>query len=238
VDRFGNVVDVSCSAVYLNSAAGGYIDVSGCDLDKYDPTYDPTITEPEREDGAPPTGARMSKYVRSYSVAMWVFINPQPSAVGLYSIPTNVFRIGKENYENLAERQMGKPQLTYFNKTAASDGQYEPTYRIFLSTKQNDYEDVVLLDQRWNLFVFNYTDRGVSVFVNGGEMVAARQFSRPLEFYDTDYFVVGEDGGLDGSVSSLTFFPHVLTVQQIKNYYHSTRATSWLQGAPVARVEM
>jgi hypothetical protein len=205
-------------------------------LDKYDPTYDPTIIESEKEDGSPPIGARLSKYLRTYSVALWVFINPQPSSVGLYSLPTNIFRIGKENYENVAERQMGKPQLTYFNKTNVADRQYEPTYRIFLTTG-GDYQDITVPDQKWNLFVFNYTDRGVAVFVNG-EMVAARQFAYPLDFYDTDYFVVGEDGGLDGSVASLTYFPHILTTQQIQNYYNSTRATAWIQGAPVARMEI
>jgi hypothetical protein len=161
------------------------------------------------------------EYTRIYSVSFWVFINPQPTNVRTYSTPTNIFRIGKYNFEDADDRKKGKPQVTYFNNVDIKNETSIGTYRIYTTNQNTDYHDVVLTDQKWNLFTINYHEK-VDVFVNG-DLVITDENKFPPTFEETDAFVIGENGGLDGAICNLVFFPHILTQQEIWNYYNSLK---------------
>lgn len=210
IDQHGKQTDVSCSDVYMKAGAG-YAQINGCNLEIYDPTYTPGVIN----GGNLTTDGGSPETLRTYSIATWVFINPQPTAVNSYSFPTNILRIGPYNIETAAQRTQGKPMLSYFNKVDKENGKAIGTYRIFLSNRDTKYYDIVAPDQKWNLFVFNYSNK-IDVFLNGDLVVSAADII-PASFSSTDAFIVGEDGGLDGAIRDTVFFPHTLTTQQIYN---------------------
>jgi len=216
IDKYGMETQVKCSDVYMKSGAG-YVEIKGCNLEIYDPTYTPGVVN----GGNPPTTAlstrSLNDTIRTYSIATWVFINPQPTAVNSYSFPTNILRIGPYNIETATQRTQGKPMLSYFNKVDKENGKYIGTYRIFLSNRDTKYYDIVAPDQKWNFFVFNYSNK-IDVFLNGNLVVSASNITPP-SFSSTDAFVVGEDGGLDGAIRNTVFFPHTLTTHQIYNIH-------------------
>jgi hypothetical protein len=200
----GTTTDVSCSQVYENGEENyklrnGYTKISGCDLD--------TTTTADA-----PTDLGAESVATTFSISTWVFINPQPTAVNSYSIPTNILRIGKYNVENATERFIGKPMLSYFNEVNTVDGTYKGKYRVFLSNNDTKYYDIIAPEQKWNLFVFNYSNK-IDVFLNGNLVISAPDITPPT-FLNTDCFIVGEDDGLDGAISNTIFFPHALTTQQ------------------------
>jgi len=213
IDKYGKETQVKCSDVYMKSGAG-YAQINGCNLEVYDPTYTPGVIN----GGNPPTElSPIDNTIRTYSIATWVFINPQPTAVNSYSFPTNILRIGPYNIETATQRTQGKPMLSYFNKVDKENGKYIGTYRIFLSNRDTKYYDIIAPEQKWNFFVFNYSNK-IDVFLNGDLVVSASNITPP-SFSSTDAFIVGEDGGLDGAIRNTVFFPHILTTHQIYNIH-------------------
>ena len=214
-DVYGNVVDVSCAVLY-DTYGGGYQIITGCSFETCDPTYISMTT----------SAGGGSSYVANYSVAFWVFINPQSSSYYSYTYPTNIFRIGKYHFDNAQNRQQGIPMVTYFNDVDTQnrgdkgEHRYIPKYRIFLTNNGTHYRDVSVPDSKWNLFVINYSGTTVDVFVNG-DLVITEKIDAPPSYDDSLSFIVGEDGGLDGAICNLVFFPHILTQQEIYNYYYT-----------------
>lgn len=211
-DRYGTQTTVNCLDVFMKSGAG-YIEISGCNLEIYDPTYSKGMTDNEIE--IENSNSLISNVLRTYSISTWVFINPQPSSVNSYSVPTNILRIGPYNIETATQRTQGKPMLSYFNYRDVKNGITKGTYRIYLSNTDKKYYDITAPEQKWNSFIFNYSNK-IDVFLNGELVISASNIIPPT-FSNTDSFVVGDDGGLDGSIKNTIFFPHILTTQQIYN---------------------
>ena len=212
IDQYGKETKVKCSDVFMKSGAG-YAEINGCNLEIYDPTY--VKGSVNGGNAAAPTEGAGAAAIRTYSIAAWVFINPQPTAVNSYSVPTNILRLGPYEIETAAQRTQGKPMLSYFNYVDKENGRAQGTYRIFLSNRDTKYYDIVAPEQKWNLFVFNYSNK-IDVFLNGDLVISAAGLTPPT-FSNTDAFIVGEDDGLDGAIRDVVFFPHTLTTQQIFN---------------------
>jgi hypothetical protein len=121
---------VQCISVFNNFGDGGkYASISGCYLDEYDPTY-------KSASGVGLAESAAAAYIRNYSVAFWVFMNPQPpNSSPAYAAPTNIFRIGKYNISTQADREYGKPAITYFNEIDPANGRAVGKYRIFLDDR-------------------------------------------------------------------------------------------------------
>lgn len=227
-DQYGNETSVKCSDVFMKSGAG-YVEISGCNLEIYDPTYTPgSINSGDTSTGTSSLG---TGFIKTYSISTWIFINPQPTAVNSYSFPTNILRIGPYNIETAAQRTQGKPMLSYFNDVDKENGKYVGKYRIFLSNRDTKYYDIIAPEQKWNFFVFNYSNK-IDVFLNGELVVSASDIIPPT-FSSVDSFIVGEDGGLDGAIRDTIFFPHNLTTQQIYNIRGDWGNTS--KTSPIAK---
>lgn len=224
----GVVSTVKCTDVFEQSGAG-YSSITGCLLDQYDTTYLSSSQLDSQQ-------KMKNTYLRNYSLAMWIFINPQPPTTVPYIKPTNIFRIGDQyTTRNLSA---GKPMVTYFVDTDPNSDISIGKYRFYLSddpitadagatveaTTDADgdptYYDLRAPEQKWNLFVFNFSE-SVDIFLNG-DLVITKKTNTSVP-YNTDSFIVGEDSGLDGAICSLVWFPHTLTNQQIKNYYNSMK---------------
>lgn len=210
IDQYGKETAVKCSDVFKKAGAG-YAEIKGCNLEIYDPTYVKGVIN----GGEVGDAAAATPQIRNYSIAAWVFINPQPTAVNSYSVPTNILRLGPYAIETAAQRTQGKPMLSYFNRVDKENGHAQGVYRIFLSNRDTKYYDIVAPEQKWNLFVFNYSNK-IDVFLNGDLVISASDI-KPPTFSSADAFIVGEDDGLDGAIRDVVFFPHTLTTQQIYN---------------------
>jgi hypothetical protein len=231
----GVTSQVKCTDVFNNYGAGGkYASITGCYLDEYDPTYKSAA-------GADLADSARAAYIRNYSVAFWVFMNPQPpNSSPAYAAPTNIFRIGKYNIDTQADREYGKPAITYFNEIDPANGRAVGKYRIYLDDRSSaataaaagepTHYDLVAPEQKWNLFVLNFSN-SIDVFLNG-DLVITKKTNTTFP-NKNDFFVVGEEGGLDGAICSAAWFPHPLTGQQIRNYYNSLKMFS----PPVANIE-
>ena len=76
--------------------------------------------------------------------------------------------------------------------------------------------------QKWNNLVFNYTENGVDLFLNG-DLVNSINFGTKNNFpsYNpNDKFRVGDHKDLKGAICNVTYFSNVLTTREISTYYN------------------
>jgi len=117
----------------------------------------------------------------------------------------------------------GKPAVRYMNSAS-----HPHTYQIQYSNGEvpvyYDLKDVPY--QRWNLFVINYYDSSVDLFVNGElrntTPLNAGQF---LKTSDTENIVIGQnsDNGLNGAICSVYFYAAPMKPKDIIQMYNALR---------------
>ena len=76
--------------------------------------------------------------------------------------------------------------------------------------------------QKWNNLVFNYTENGVDLFLNG-DLVNSINFGTENNFpsYNpNDKFRVGDHKDLKGAICNVSYFSNVLTTREISTYYN------------------
>jgi len=86
--------------------------------------------------------------------------------------------------------------------------------------------------QRWNNFVFNFSGGTLDIFING-ELVSSTQGVIPGDYikYD-DSVIIGDENGVNGSITDVTYYSHELSKTSITNIYKLNRNTVGNQGKP------
>jgi hypothetical protein len=161
------------------------------------------------------------RYLKNYSISMWIFINTQPSSSQAYSKETVIFNYGHKTREGIS---CSKPKLTY--------NQIDNAYYVYSTDddKHGDYSqnrykiDILTLpNQRWNNFVFNYTDNSADLFING-RLERSFSLSSRLPTYTVDDTIsVGERNGLFGAICNIQFHTKNMKKGEITNNYNVYR---------------
>ena len=84
--------------------------------------------------------------------------------------------------------------------------------------------------QRWNNFVFNFSGGTLDIFING-ELVSSTQGVIPGD-YKNEPIIIGDENGVNGSITDVTYYSHELSKTSISNIYKLNRNTVGNQGKP------
>lgn len=153
-------------------------------------------------------------YSSNFSISMWVYLNVQTKNFATDKgglMESTIFSYGG-----------GKPKITYTN----SDEDYDnrDTYNFYFtdSAVQPNYK-TSLPSQKWNNIVFNYSSRGVDLFINGNlETTFTFDLKNKIPVYsDDDIIVSGQDKtGLYGAICNVVYTQNNLLNNQIVNNYN------------------
>ena len=150
---------------------------------------------------------------KNYAISMWIYLNQQT-----HSFDGNRKNINIFSYGNLEDM---KPGISYNNNYKKTDNKdiYTNTFTGPSYNQQNFY-DVELTSQKWNNFVFNYSNNSVDLFINGN-LERTFMFNNIFPNYDpTDLFTIGDNNGLNGAIGNIMYYIHPLTNFQITNTYN------------------
>lgn len=149
--------------------------------------------------------------LNNYSITMWIYLNPQSSSNTSYASETTIFKYG-----NGTPSANGKPKITYKNDPKTN----KDTYSIYLSDGLNAKFDMVIPNQKWNYFAFNYNNTSADLFLNG-KLVRSFPFTDNYPTYALDDTItVGSDNGLYGSICNINYFTKPLTEEEIVKTYN------------------
>jgi hypothetical protein len=145
-------------------------------------------------------------YNQNYGFSMWVFMNPQNTTYVGNINETQVFNYGK-----------GKPKVTYY-----TDAKGIGKYRVYFTntTIKQPYYEFSMPIQKWNNLVMNFTSTQADLFVNGKLEKAYIFDENPPNYTPTDYVTIGKNGGLDGAISNVVYYPRPISVIEIANNYN------------------
>jgi hypothetical protein len=169
-------------------------------------TYHPTIQNP--------TGLDNNVYRNSnYAISFWAFINPSTTSNSAYVKESTIF-----DYAG------GKPKLTFMNK---GNQQYFTAYLSNRSPEKSKYQ-IVLPTQKWNYFVFNYTNGQVDLFVNGNleKNMLFLEDNVPLNSTEMDTMKVGSANGLNGYICNINYHQEPLSALTISYNYNLLMMTN------------
>jgi len=87
--------------------------------------------------------------------------------------------------------------------------------------------------QRWNNFVFNCSGGTLDVFING-ELVSSTKgvIHENRDNNDKQNIIIGDENGVNGSITDVTYYSHELSKTSITNIYKLNRNTVGNQGKP------
>ena len=66
----------------------------------------------------------------------------------------------------------------------------------------------------------NFTSTQADLFVNGKLEKAYIFDENPPNYTPTDYVTIGKNGGLDGAISNVVYYPKPISVIEIANNYN------------------
>jgi hypothetical protein len=97
---------------------------------------------------------------------------------------------------------------------------YRFTFTSPSDTVPNPYYDLEIPSQKWNNFVFNYSDNSVDLFVNG-VLERTFVFTDNIPMYrPTDIITIGDNKNINGAICNITYNPIILTEYEIVNNYN------------------
>lgn len=150
----------------------------------------------------------------NYSLSMWIYLNSQERYNEGF---TNIFTYGYDTDV--------KPQIQYNNtynnyRNNSNLDLYRITFTSPNDTVPNPYYDLEIPSQKWNNFVFNYSDNSVDLFVNG-YLERTFVFTDNIPVYrPTDIITIGDNKNINGAICNITYSPIVLTEYEIVNNYN------------------
>lgn len=109
------------------------------------------------------------KKTQNYSLSLWVNLNTQSSSRVKKDTPTNIFKFASSSQE-----PSGHPAIAYLNNSENINSESYVIY--FENSNGRSYQEMVddgsiyfisLPSQKWNNFVFTYTENKVDLFING-----------------------------------------------------------------------
>ena len=145
-------------------------------------------------------------YNQNYGFSMWIFMNPKTSTYVGNINETQIFNYGD-----------GKPKVTYYTDSTGL-GKYR-VYFTNTSIKQPYYEFSMPI-QKWNNLVMNFTSSKADLFVNGKLEKTYLFDENPPNYSPTDFVTIGKDGGLDGAICNVVYFPQPTSIIEIANNYN------------------
>jgi hypothetical protein len=108
------------------------------------------------------------KKTQNYSLSLWVNLNAQSASRVKNDSSTNIFK-----FASSPDASSGHPMIAYTNNNANDTDSYVIYFENdYGRSYQNMIDDgsiflISLPSQKWNNFVFTYTDNNVDLFING-----------------------------------------------------------------------
>lgn len=152
---------------------------------------------------------------RNYTISMWIFLNQYGTNMAAYNKETLIYMNGD-----------GNPKITYYNDSEDNDAMRLDRYRIYFSDEAVDsddktnYYELVIPNQKWNNFVFNYHSTYVDLYING-KLERSFYFKDKLSIRDDEKIMTfGSENGLSGAVSNVRYYNRNLTNREIVGNYN------------------
>ncbi len=149
----------------------------------------------------------------NYAISMWVYMNTNANNGSVINENLNIF-----SYD-------GKPNIKF--RVNIDDSNGEDSHFIMELTNQDktDIKTNIKINlplQKWNNFVFNYSDNAVDIFSNGKlyHSYTFRENNKPTYDIVTDNLFIGDDNGLDGAICNIKYHTEPLTKVEIVNTYN------------------
>jgi len=138
---------------------------------------------------------------RNYSIAMWVYISSPEKRE-----ETEIF-----NYAN-------HPRLTYLNNT--DNTKFEQNKYIMYFSDKVSYS-FTASQQKWNFIVANYKDSGICDLFLNGDLIKSADIGDSMPVYHlTDTISIGQEHGVYGSISNISYYKEPLTLSKIATIYN------------------
>lgn len=149
---------------------------------------------------------------KNYSISLWIYLNQQTHKL------KNQKNINIFHYGDLEDMKPGISYNNNYKKTENKDI-YTITFNGTSDNDENNY-DIELTSQKWNNFVFNYSNNSVDLFINGN-LERTFMFNNIFPNYlPTDLFTIGDTNGLNGAIGNIRYYIHPLMNFQIANTYN------------------
>lgn len=168
------------------------------------------------------------QYLTNYSISMWVFINPQLSSSAKYSNESVIFKYGHTSSD---KNICAKPMLTYSSHDNAYyvyctdvDSKYFNNSHYNSESGKYKIDLLTLPSQRWNNFVFNYTENSTDLFINGYLERSFPLNDRFPTYTADDMITIGEKDGLFGAICNIQFHTKVMNKSDIIGTFNVFRS--------------
>ena len=153
-------------------------------------------------------------YNYNYGLSLWVYILPQGSEYGVgYSKDTKVFDYGgKPTILFNPDKNLFKIMVqTDISNTQVKDGEYtEPVDTLVYKT----YDFPM---QKWNNIFINYFGGTLDIFINNKLVTSANV----IPYMSIDSITAGQQRGISGSVSAVTYFSQPVSKAKMTLLYNS-----------------
>lgn len=174
-----------------------------------------------------------NEFFKNYSISLWIYLNDNIQS----EIPKHIFSYGSKDdfkpkieYLGVSDKDKNKINDPNYDDYSESKGKLRITISKCIVTDNNFYENCddngsIFIDmtiQKWNNLVFNYTENGVDLFLNG-DLVNSINFGTENNFpsYNpNDKFRVGDHKDLKGAICNVSYFSNVLSTREISTYYN------------------
>jgi len=158
--------------------------------------------------GGPSAAGVADDYNYNYGLSCWIFLMAQGAEYGVgYSQFTKVLDYG------------GKPTIL-FNPEINT---LKITVKAYKKDSNTPYDKVVYTTknlplQRWNNIVINYVGGTLDIFINNNLVASVNNV---LPYMAPDSISIGDNPGISGAVSNVTYFSAPITKSRIAFFYNS-----------------
>jgi hypothetical protein len=170
---------------------------------------------------------QQNPYRKTYSLSVWISINPNESITDETSSPPEVnilYYASKSLDENNQWTYLHpKPRITYTYDTLTK----QDVFNIYVKEINEPYQ-LHIANQKWNQFIFVYNENHVDLFVNGYLVKTWKKTDGITQTYtNNDMIVIGDmDHKLYGAVGEVIYYDHAVTSGEIANLWNIGRLKS------------
>jgi len=154
-------------------------------------------------------------YNYNYGLSLWVYILPQGSEYGVgYSKDTKVFDYaGKPTMLFNPDKNLFKINVqTDISNTQVKDGEYTKPVDTLV------YKTYDFPMQKWNNIFINYFGSTLDIFINNKLVTSVNNV---IPYMSIDSITAGQQQGISGSVSAVTYFSQPVSKAKMTLLYNS-----------------
>jgi hypothetical protein len=142
---------------------------------------------------------------RTFAISFWVYISSPDKRT-----ETEVF-----NYSH-------HPRMTYYNKGQKEEGEEGDFIMYFTNVEpEKTAYKFSAPQQRWNYIVLNYNDTGICDLFLNGILIKSMDVGKHLPtFHYSDSMTIGQEGGVYGSISNVSYYKNPMTLNEIITIYN------------------